>query len=87
MSQILGREGTNVRVSGTLFKMVDQEVILLGSMTYMMNPCMGRSMGGYQHRVARRLTGNQIHNLWYRIWYYPPLEESVREAGLDKVEE
>ena len=41
MSRILGREGANVRVSGTLFKAVDQAVILFGSKTWVMNPCMG----------------------------------------------
>ena len=86
MSRILGREGANVQVSGTLFKAVDQAVLLFGSKTWAMAPCMGRDGGG-QHRVACRLTGKQIQHLWYRSWYYPPLEELVREAGLEKVEE
>ena len=42
MSQILGREGANVRLSGTLFKAVDQAVLLFGSKTRVMTPCMGR---------------------------------------------
>ena len=46
MSQILGREGANVRVSGTLFKAVDQAVILFGSKTWVMNPHMRRAGSG-----------------------------------------
>ena len=47
----------------------------------------GMVWGGGQHRIARCLTGKKIRYLWYISWYYPPLEESVREATLEKVEE
>ena len=42
MSRILRREGANVRVSGTLFKVVDQAVLIFNSKTWLMNPRMGR---------------------------------------------
>ena len=38
MLQILRREGTNVHGLGTLFKTVDQGVLLFGSKTWVMNP-------------------------------------------------
>ena len=81
MSRILGREGTNMQVSGTLFKAVVQSVLLFRSKTWVTTPCMGRDGGGVQHRVARSLTGKQIQHLWYRSWYYPPFGRIVTGGG------
>ena len=53
LSIILGREGASTRVSGISFNMVVQAVLLLGAEMWEMAPCMGRALGGFQHRVAR----------------------------------
>ena len=46
LSRILGREGANMQVSGTLFKAVVQSVLLFRSKMCVMTPCMGRDGGG-----------------------------------------
>ena len=56
MSRILEREGENERMSGTLFKAMVQAVLLSGSETWVLTPCMGRTLGGFHHRVACRMT-------------------------------
>ena len=43
-------------------------------------------MGGFHHRVARRLTGVQPWRGWDDVWAYPFLEDAMAEAGLQKVE-
>ena len=47
---------------------------------------MKRVLGGFQHRVACRLTGQQLWKGWYRGWVYPPLEDAMAEAGLHEIE-
>ena len=74
-------------MSGTLFKAVVQAVLLFGSETWVLSPCMGRTLGGFQHWVVRLLTGKQPWRLTDGRWEYPPLEEAMREAGLEEVTE
>ena len=57
LSKILGREGANPKASGMFFKAVVQAVLIFGAETWVMTPHMGRSLGGFQHRVARLITG------------------------------
>ena len=49
---VLGWEGSKTRVSRTFFKVVVQVVLLFGSETWVMKPCMGRALGFSQNRVA-----------------------------------
>ena len=63
MLRILVQEGGNMRMLGTLFKVVVQVVILFGSETWVMNPQMGLSLGGSQYRVTYRITGRNPRRL------------------------
>ena len=47
---------------------------------------MKRVLGGFHHRVAHRLTGQQPRKGRYRGWFYPPLEDAMVEVGLEEVE-
>ena len=51
-----------------------------------MNPHIGRVLGGFHHRVDRRLTGRQTWQGRDGVWTYPPLEDAMAEAGLQEVE-
>ena len=57
MSCILSREGAAPQVSGFFFKVVIQVVLIFGSDTWVVTPCMGKALGGVQTQVMRRLTG------------------------------
>ena len=48
MTRILSREGAEPRVSGFLFKAMVQAVLVFGSETWVVTPCMGRVLGGFQ---------------------------------------
>ena len=50
--RILGREGASPRVSGILFKLVAQIVLLFGSDTWMMTPCIGWALWWFQYRFS-----------------------------------
>ena len=59
MTRILGREGANSRVSGVFFKAVVQAVLIFGSETWVLTPCMGQDLGSFQHGVERGITRRQ----------------------------
>ena len=52
-------EGDNPMVSGVFFKALVQAVLLLGSETWVLTPCMGRYLGIFQYRVARQIMRRQ----------------------------
>ena len=61
---ILSREGARLRVSIFFFKSIVQPVLIFGAETWVVTPCMGRVLGGFQDQVARRLVGRIP---WWRL--------------------
>ena len=61
MTKILSREGARPPVSGFFFKAAVQSVLLFGADTWVVAPCMGRVLGGFQYQVDRRLTRKLPH--------------------------
>ena len=55
MSQILGREGADPCTDREFYKAVVQATLLFGAESWLMSSWIGRTMGGFQHRVDRRL--------------------------------
>ena len=45
------------RVLGAFFKAMVQAVLLFGLDMWVINPCIGRSLGGVQHIVTSRIMG------------------------------
>ena len=56
MARIMGQEVANPRVSGIFFKVVVHTVFLFGSEMWVLTPHIGRSLGSFQHGVARWIT-------------------------------
>ena len=56
MARILGWEGKKMQLLGVFFKIVVQAVLISGSETWVMTPHMGRSLGGFQHRLDQWIT-------------------------------
>ena len=86
LTRILSREGADARTSGQIYLAVMKLVLIYGSDTWVLIPCMKGVLGGFHHRVARRLTGRQPRKGWYRVWVYPPLEDAMAKAGFQEVE-
>ena len=51
LSQILSREGADLKVSGHFYKAVSQAVLLFGADTWVITPRMERDLDSFQHRV------------------------------------
>ena len=85
LTRILGQEGDNSRVLGMFFKAVVQAVLLFRSKTWVPTPRMGRSLGIFQHRFERRITGRQPRIREEGGWEYPPLVATMEEARFEEI--
>ena len=54
LSRILVGGGADPQKSGTFYKVVVQEILLFGVETWVMTSRIGRTLGSFHHRVARR---------------------------------
>ena len=82
LTHILIREGADARSLGHIYLEVVQSLLLYGSEIWVLTPRMKRLLGGFRHRVARRLTGRQPWKGRDGGWFYPPMEDTMVEAGL-----
>ena len=47
---------------------------------------MVKTLGGFHHRVARRITGKIPWRKANRIWYFPPLADATRVVRMEELE-
>ena len=87
LKRILGWEGANMQVSGTLLKAVVQAVLLSSLETWVMTHRMRRALGGLHNRVSQRIMVRKLLRRPDSRWEYPPsLVEAIRQASLEEVE-
>ena len=86
LTRVLGREGRDACTSGQIYLAVVLSVILYGSETWVINPHIGRVLGGFHHRVACMLTGRQPQQGRDGMWKDPLLEDAMTEAVLQEME-
>ena len=68
LSQVLGREGADPKVSGNFYKAVAQMVLIFGSHTWVLTQRMEKALDSFQSRVVRRLTGKKPWRNTDEIW-------------------
>ena len=85
LSRVLGREGSDPKVSGNFYKAVAQVVLIFGAETWVLTQRMEKALDSFQSMFARRLTGKQPRRKTDRRWDYPPLAEALGEAGLEGI--
>ena len=81
LARILIREGADMRVMGTFFKAVVQQVLLFREEMWVLTPRIERALESFMHGAARRITGRKPRRGWGGKWYYTSLREAMREAG------
>ena len=84
LERILGWEGANSRVLG-FFKALVQAVLIFGLETWAMTLRMGRSLGSFQHGVARMIKERQLKIREEGGWEYPPLAVAMEEVGFEEI--
>ena len=65
------------------FKALVQAVLIFGSETWVLTPRMGRALGIFQHRVARRITGRHTKRQDEGGWEYTRLLAVIEEVGFE----
>ena len=85
LMKILGREGSNLRVSGISLKTIFQAVLLFGLETWVLTLCIERALGSIQYRVARRITGKNTRRREEGGWDCLPPVTAMEEAGFEKI--
>ena len=83
MVKILGREGAEKRTAGKLYVVVVQAVLLFGSETWMVTPCLEKALVGFHHRAAQRMAGMGTEYQLNRTWVYPPIGAALVTVGLE----
>ena len=86
MSRILSREEMMPWVSGFFFNNAVQLVLLFGAEMWVVNPCMGRFLGGFQDQVERRLTGHLPRRGLIVMWEYTSVESARDGEGFETME-
>ena len=74
-------------MSGFFFKTVVQLVLLFGTETWVVTPCMVRVLEGFQEQVVRRLTGRLPRRQSGGKCYYTSVEMAREEAVFEKMED
>ena len=86
LTHIFIREGADAHKSGYIYLEVVQLVLMYGSETWVLTPCMKRVLDRFHHRVDLRLTGWQPWKGRDRGWVYPPMEDVMTDVGLQELE-
>ena len=59
-----------------------QLVILFGSETWFMTPCLEKALEGFHHRVVWRMAGMVPKRQLYGTWVYPPIGVALATVEL-----
>ena len=84
--QILGSDREYTWKSGRFYMVVVQEIMILVLEMWVVNPHIGRAMGEFHHRFARRITEKHTGRKANERQKYPLLEETVYEPVLEDME-
>jgi len=83
VTRILTREGASPKVSAMFYKAVVQSVLLFGCETWVESNAIMRSLKGFHHYVARKLSGCQIRKRAEGDgWIYPAIGPALEVTGL-----
>jgi len=86
VSRVLVRDGASPRAMAMFYKAVVQSVLLYGSETWVLTDRMLKTLTGFHHRAARRITGMVAYRAPGGEWVYPPIDEVLKEAGMYTME-
>ena len=74
-------------IAGLFLKAAIQAIMLFGSETWVVTPCMSKALEGFQTQLARRLMGQIPQRTIYGMWRYTSMAVAREAAGFLKMEE
>ena len=78
--------GGGLRTSLNFYKAVVQTVLLFGGDNWIMSPMIGKTLGGFHHRVACWMAGIWTRRDTMDRWVYPPLGTEMTAVILEEVD-
>ena len=70
---------------GRFYIMVVKVTLIFGLETWVLNPRMARTLGGFHHRVVQKITGNLPKRQLYGGWQYHLISEILMEVGMEEL--
>ena len=68
LSRVLGRDGSDPKVSQAFYTAVTQAVLIFGEEVWVLTPRMEKALDSFQSRVARNIMGRQPRQRKDRSW-------------------
>ena len=62
-----------------------QAVLLLGSETWVLTPCLEKYLEGFNHRAVQRMVGMVPKHKRNETCVYPPIGEALAMVGLEEI--
>ena len=82
LASILGREGSDPKVSRSVYTAVTQQVLLFGAESWVLTKRVESALDAFQVRVERWFTGRLPRRGRDGKWVYPSLTGALKEAGV-----
>ena len=84
LSCLLGQEGDDTRASGVFYVAVVQSILIFGSDSWVIMPCIMQALGSLYNWVIRKISGLMP---WCQNgkWEYPPIGETLMDLGLGTI--
>ena len=82
IARVLAKMGAMVRSQGTIYKVVDQSVLLYRSDNLVVTGYMLKSLKGFHHREVRHITGMKVTRGDVGDWGYPLVVAAMYASGL-----
>ena len=81
----MGRKGSDRIMEGRFYVAVVQAVILFGYKMWVLTPQLEKSLEGFCHRAAQRMTGMVPKRQQDGTWVYPPIQVGLAMVGLEEI--
>ena len=85
LANILVREGADRITVGSFYVAVVKAVLLSGSDTWVLSPCLDKSLKVFHHQVVRRMAGMGPKRQQDSTWVYTHIGVTLKTLGLEEI--
>ena len=84
-TKIFGREGADNKMAGRFYVAVVQAVLLFGSKTWVLSPCLEKALEGFYHRAAWLMAVMGPKRQPDGMWVYPPIGAALTMLVMEEI--
>ena len=82
VAEVLGNTGVLVKAQAMMCKAVVQELILYGSEIWVVTDAMTTVLGGFNHRISRRIVDMTKRRVGGRYWEWALVDAEMEAIGI-----